>query len=232
MDVISEIKNFEQLPERSNFSSDRIKGFYDTLTGREMTIQAIISAVKKGTSSDYEIYADTYRYTVMHNPVSGGSYVSWIPDLSFVCEGTQDNFKFNPITDLIKGDRCHCTASYIAHEGKTNRIRLITFEKIRFLEIEEEKNLLQKKFDSNLKEMNVYAPQRQYQKRALGKTINAFIIGAIIGGAAGAMIGGLGALFDPEAPILMPTIEYAFIGAIVLGFLGMVRGLLMPALRK
>ena len=225
MDVISEIKKFEQFPDRPNFSDLQITDFYKTLTGHPFSFEAMVTSVRRGANTDYEIHADTYRYSVIHNPVSGRDFVSWAPDMSFVCECTDENLKFNPITDLIKGDRFHCSATFIGKEGKDIRVTLLSFKRLQFLEVELEKNLLQKRFDSNFKETSVYAPQRQYQKRTFDITIQYFGIGAFIGGCLGLMTGAVGFVFGADLPILEPCIEGAFIGGCILGAIGLVRGL-------
>ena len=228
MDVIPEIKKFEQHPDRKNFSSLQVNDFYKKLTGQPFKFEAIISSVSRGTESDYEIHADTYRYSIQHNPVANRDYIDWSPDMPFICEASQGLFKFNPITDLIRGDRFHCSATFIRKEEKAIRVRLNYFEKRQFLEVEEEKNLLEKRFNSDFKERNVYAPQRQFQKRAFDKTITYFALGGLIGCLLGLFWGGLGAMFDDNASILIPGIEGGLIGGALAAGVGMIRGLLGP----
>jgi hypothetical protein len=228
MDVISEIKKFEQHPDRKNFSSLQVNDFYKKLAGQPFKFEAIISSVRKGTNSDYEISADTYHYSIQHNPVTDRDYVNWMPDMSFIGEAAETLFKFNPITDLIRGDRFHCSATFIRKEDKDIRVQLNSFEKKQFLEVEEEKNLLEKRFNSDFKERNVYAPQRQFQKRAFDKTMMYFALGGLIGCLLGLFWGGLGAMFDSDASILIPGIEGGLIGGVLAGGIGMIRGLLGP----
>jgi hypothetical protein len=66
--VISEIKKFNRHPDRSKFSVLQVNDFYNSLIGQTFKVQAIISSVRKGTTSDYEMQADTYAYTILHNP--------------------------------------------------------------------------------------------------------------------------------------------------------------------
>lgn len=228
MDVISEIKKFEQHPDRANFSSLQVSDFYKKLAGQPFRFEAIISTAAKGTNSDYEINADTYHYSVQHNPVTERDYVNWSPDLTFICEGAKELFKFNPITDLIRGDRFHCSATFLKKEEKQLRVKLNSFERKQFLEVEEEKNLLEKKFNSDFKERNVYAPQRQFQKRAFDKVFLFFALGALIGCLFGLFWGGLGAMLDSDASIMAPGIIGGIIGGIGMGAVGMIMGLLGP----
>ena len=130
MDVISEIKKFEQFPDRPNFSDLQVNDFYKKLVDHPLTFEAMVTSVKRGSRADYEIQADTYKYSVIHNPVSGRDFVSWAPDISFVCECKEDVLKFNPITDLIKGDRFHSSATFIGKEDKEIRVKLTSVKKL------------------------------------------------------------------------------------------------------
>ena len=226
MDVISEIKKFEQFPDRPNFSDLQVNDFFKKLVDHPLTFEAMVTSVKRGSRADYEIQADTYKYSVIHNPVSGRDFVSWAPDISFVCECKEDVLKFNPITDLIKGDRFHSSATFIGKEDKEIRVKLTSFKKLQFLEVELEKNLLQKRFESNFKEASVYAPQRQYQKRTFNIALTYFGVGAFIGGSLGLMTGAVGFVFGADIPFLEPGIEGALVGGGILGVIGMIRGLL------
>ena len=181
MDVISEIKQFEQHPDRAHFSSLQVNDFYKTLAGKAFKFEAIISSISKDANGNYDIYANTYAYTILHNPVAERDYLNWAPDLSFICEAPKEIFKFNPITDLIKGDRFHCEAIFINKISTEILVKLTLFKKIQFLEVEKEKEILEKKFNEAYQEHSVYAPQRQLQKKALDKIMIYSLIGAVIG---------------------------------------------------
>ncbi len=224
MDVISEIKKFEQHPDRAHFSTLQISDFYKTIIGQLFKFEAIISTVRKGTNCDCEILADTYSYTILHNPVAERDYLNWAPDLHFCCEANKDDFKFNPLTDLIKGDRFHCAAVFMAKNESELRVRITSFQKVPFLEVEKERELLEKKFNSAYEEQSIYAPQRQFQQRAMNKSFIYFSIGGLVGATLGLFWGTLNALFDSNSSIFGPGIAGAVIGGIVFGAIGMVLG--------
>ena len=226
MDVISEIRQFEQHPERAKFSALQINDFYKTLSGRTFKFEAIISAIKKVDDADYELHADTYRYTVLHNPVAERDYINWAPEMAFVCQAPKDLFPFNPLTDLIKGDRFHGSATFVEKKDKEMLVKLTEFNKVPFLEVEKEKELLEKRFNSAYEERTIYAPQRQFKKRAANKAFVYSVIGGLTGLLIGLFLGCLEAIFNNEDAIFTLGIEGALIGGLILGCLGFALGLL------
>lgn len=227
MDALSEIKKFEHHPDHANFSQLQVNDFYKTVIGKTVSFEAIISDLHKGDTAYCDIYADTYSYIVRHNPVSERDYIEWGPDLALICESERYP-NFNPLTDLLKGKRFRGEGTVVAKEDKAIRIKLKALERIPFLEVEKEKDLLEKKFKSAYEEMTVYAPQRQYQKKTFETTLIYGIIGGVIGAFMGLFLGGLRAMFDTESSILAPGFEGFCIGAAALGSIGLVRGLLKP----
>jgi hypothetical protein len=232
MDVISEIKQFELHPDRPHFSSLQVNDFYKKLVGQSFKFEAIISSVTKGTHSDYEMHADTYAYTILHNPVSDRDYLNWAPDLPFVCEAGADIFKFNPITDLIKGDRCHCTATFISREEREIRVKLSSFQKVSFLEVEREKDLLEKKFQNNYEELTVFAPQRQFQKNTFNTVLFYALIGGLIGVCFGLFWGCIESFVYSDASIISYGFEGALAGTVIAGAVGFLRSMIKPPARR
>ena len=231
MDVISEIKKFEQHPERAKFSDLQINDFYKSLAGKPVTFEAIISSVKKGTNSDCDIHAETYAYSIQHNPVAGRDYLDWRPDMHFICQANRSDFKFNPLTDLTRGERIRCQSTFIEKQGTDIIVHLNTLNRIPFLESEKEKELLEKKFNTDYEERTVFAPQRQTRSRAFSKVYIFASIGAILGGLCGLFWASFGAMFNEDAPFLSVGLEGAIIGAFFLGGFVFLRSMFKPPKR-
>jgi hypothetical protein len=225
MDVIQEIKQFESHPDRSHFSPLQIADFYKSLVGRTLSFEAIISAVHRGNIADCEIYADTFTYSVQHNPVTERDYLNWVPDMSFICEAGKNDFKLNPLLDLIKGDKIRCTATFIRQENKVLRVKLTALDKLAFMEAEKDKELLEKKFNEAYEERTIYAPQRQSRKNIYDKAVTFSAIGGFIGGCMGLFWGGvLTILGSEDTSLLWPGFVGAMLGALILGSVGIARG--------
>jgi hypothetical protein len=220
MDVINEIKRFEQHPERARFSLLQIIDFYKTLQGKAFTFEGMVSAVSKGADSGYEIRADTYAYSVQYNPVSEKRYLDWSRDMSFVCEADKANLKLNPITDLIKGNRIRCSCTFKEKTEAGLKVKLQSLEVIPYTEAEAEKEVLEKQFDSAHQERTVFAPQRQSQQRTFDRVSMLFIIGGILGGLAGMIYGAFLSFFDDSATMLAPGIMGVLIGGVFFSAVG------------
>ena len=226
MDVISEIKQFESHPERSRFSALQINDFFKTLSGRTLAFEAIITSVRKNSSGQYEILADTFAYSILHNPVSDRDYLNWAPDLKFCCVTENGQFKFNPLTDLIKGDRFHCSAIFLTKEGELLKVKLTSFDRIPFLEAEKEKELLEKKFNQDHDEKTIYAPQRKFRRDTSSRVILFGIIGALIGFLIGLFWAVLSSFFEMETSFLITAIEGSLIGGLSMAALAFLLSML------
>lgn len=228
MDVISEIKAFENHPDRVHFSALQLSDFYKKLSDRSLTFEAIISSLHRGTGNDCIIHADTYSYTIQHNPVTGRDYLNWAPDLSFICEANKNDFPFNPLTDLIKGDKIRSGATFISWDAQGIHVKLHSIEKISYLEIEKEKEALEKKFNEEHKEKNVLAPQRQFRNDTFQRTLTFLSLGGLIGGLIGLFWGAMDIILDSSNSLLMPGIEGVFTGGALFGLVAVIISVLQP----
>lgn len=221
--MISEIKAFENHPDRVHFSALQLSDFYKRQSERPLTFEAIISGVYRGaTGSDCIIHADTYSYTIQHNPVTGRDYLNWAPDISFICTAHKADFPFNPLTDLIKGYRIRCGATFVSWDSEGIHVRVHSIEKIPYLESEKDKEALEKKFDEEYKEKNVLEPQRQFRKDTLRRMLTFVSIGSLMGGLIGLFWGAMNIFLDSSGSLLLPGIEGALIGALAFGSLALI----------
>ena len=214
MDVISEIKQFESHPERSRFSALQVSDFFKSLSGRRLAFEAIITSVRKNSSGQYEILADTFAYSILHNPVSERDYLNWAPDLKFCCVTESDQFQFNPLTDLIKGYRFHCNSIFLTKEEDLLKVKLSSFDRVPFLEAEKERDLLEKKFSKDHDEKTIYAPQRKFRRDTGSRMMLFGIIGALIGFLIGLFWAVLSSFLEVDTSFVEAAIEGGLIGGL------------------
>lgn len=215
MDVLYEIKKFENHPDRQRFSELQVNDFWKTVAGLPVNFEGIVSSVKRCSDGLYEIIAETYAYSVQHNPVAGNDYVEWKVDQQLYCKAEEGRLKFDPMEELAKGARIHCRSSFETKDEAGIHVLVHSIERVPFLESEKEMQLLQKKFNKDQRERTTVAPRRNFQKRMISAVFTYAVLGMLIGALLGMFWGVLTGFFSEDAELISSGMFGALIGAVL-----------------